>query len=119
MSKNKTSKIKRKFRLLLDSAFAKPQSFPRLSKKANLAHAVADCGLSPQAEDREIYQKAIETDRFVVTINYQDFKKLVKKGKPGIIAIPSELSNQEIDQLLCHFFSMKNPDDYAGFAIKV
>lgn len=105
--------------MLLDSAFAKPQSFPRLRKKANLAHAVHDCGLSPQADDREIYQKAIETDRFVLTINYQDFRKLVKKGKPGIIAIPSELSNQEIDQLLCHFLLMKNPGDYEGSAIKV
>jgi predicted nuclease of predicted toxin-antitoxin system len=104
--------------LLLDSAFAKPQFFPRLSKKANLAHAVHDCGLSPQAEDREIYQKAIETDRFVLTINFNDFRKLVKKGKPGIIAIPSELSNQEIDLLLCNFLSMKNPDDYTGLAVK-
>ena len=104
---------------MLDSAFAKPQSFPRLSKKANLVHAVHDCGLSPQAEDREIYQKAIETDRFVLTINFNDFKKLVKKGKPGIIAIPSELSNQEIDHLVCNFLSMKNPDDYTGSAVKV
>jgi hypothetical protein len=44
---------------------------------------------------------------------------LVRKGKPGIIAIPSELSNREIDTLLSHFFSMKNPDDYMGSAIKV
>jgi len=46
-------------------------------------------------------------------------KKLVKKGNPGIIAIPSELSNQEIDQLVCNFLSMKNPDDYTGSAVKV
>ncbi|MBI5620826.1 DUF5615 family PIN-like protein [Candidatus Gottesmanbacteria bacterium] len=88
-------------------------------QKANLAHAVHDYGLSPQAEDREIYQKAIEADRFVLTISFHDFKKLVKKGKPGVIAIPSELSNQEVDQLLCQFLSMKNPDDYMGSAVKV
>lgn len=120
MPKNKASKkIKRKFRFLLDSAFAKPQSFPRLSKKANLAHAVHDCGLSPQAEDREIYQKAIETDRFVLTINFNDFKKLVKKNKPGAIGIESQLSNAEIDKKISDFIAGKNPDDFLGKAIKV
>ena len=119
MPKNKTSKIKRKFRLLLDSAFAKPQSFPRLKKKANLAHAVHDCDLSPQAEDREIYQKAIETDRFVLTINFNDFKKLVKKKKPGVIAIESQLSNEEIDKKVSDFIAGKNPDDFLGKATKI
>ncbi len=78
---------RRKFRLLLDSAFAKPSFFPKLQKKSNLAHAVHDLGLSSQAEDKEIYQKAVEEDRFVLTINFKDFKKLVKKEKPGVFGI--------------------------------
>ena len=112
-------KYPRKFRILLDSAFAKPESFPRLKKKANVAHAVHDLGLSPQAEDEEIYQKAVEKNRFVLTINFKDFKKLIKKGKPGIIGIESQLSNGDIDSKVTNFISGKNPEDYFGKAIKV
>lgn len=110
---------KRKFRLLLDSAFANSKSFPKLNKKVNLAHAVYDCGLSRQAEDEEIYQKAIEEDRFVLTINFKDFRKLVKRGKPGILGIESQLSNEEIDRLVSKFLSGKNPKDCIGKAIKI
>ncbi len=110
---------KKKFRILLDSAFAKPSTFPKLCKKANVAHAVHDIGLSPQAEDEEIYQKAIQTSRFVLTINFKDFKKLVKKGKPGIFGIESQLTNQQIDKKVSEFLSNKNPSDFIGKATKI
>ena len=113
------SKKKRKFRLLLDAAFAKPQLFPKLSKKCNLAHTVHSLGLPPQALDEEIYQKAIQENRFVLTINYKDFKKLVKKGKPGIIAIESQLTNEQIDKLVADFLSDKDPEDYKGKTVKL
>lgn len=112
-------KKKRKFRLLLDSAFARSSSFTRLNKKANIAHAAIDCGLSPQAEDEEIYQTAVEENRFVLTINFKDFKKLVKGGKPGVIGIESQLSNKEIDELVTNFLSGKDPADFMGKAIKI
>lgn len=104
---------------MLDSAFANIGSFPKFQKRANLAHAVNDCGLPPQAEDGEIYQKACQTDRFVLTINFRHFKTLVKSNYPGVIAIPSELSNKEIDGILCKFISGKDPRDYYGEAIKL
>lgn len=104
---------------MLDSAFAKPQSFPRLSKKANLIHSVHDCGLSPRAEDQEIYQKAIETSRFVLTINFNDFKKLIKNKKTGVIAIESQLSNEEIDRKVSDFIAGNNPSNLLGKAIKI
>ncbi len=113
------SQRKKKFRILLDSAFARTQLFPRLRKKANLAHAYHDCGLPRQAEDEEIYQKAIEENRFVLTINFDDFRKLVKKNKPGVIGIESQLSNEEIDKKVSEFLSKKNPDDYMGKDIKI
>lgn len=118
MCKNKPPK-KKKFRILLDSAFAKPESFPKLKKKANLIHVVYDCGLSPQAEDEDIYQKAILENRFVITINFRHFQRLVKPGKPGIIGIESQLTNEEIDQIVTDFLSNKNPDDLKGKAIKI
>lgn len=120
MPNNKSSrKPFRKFRLLLDAAFAKPSSFPKLKKKANLAHIVHDFGFSPQVEDEQIYQKAIQEKRFVLTINFKDFKKLVKKGQPGILAIESQLSNAEIDQMVTAFIAGKNPDDFIGEAVKI
>lgn len=80
---------------------------------------VFDYNLPPQCSDAEIYQLAMQENRFVVTINYQDFRRLVKKGKPGVICIPSELSNREIDTMLSDFLSAKNPDDYLGEVVKV
>lgn len=103
----------------MDSAFAKPESFPKLRKKANIAHVVHDCGSSFQAEDDEIYQKAIEENRFVLTINFKDFKKMVKKGRSGIIGIESQLSNKEIDELVTKFISNKDPEDFIGKATKI
>lgn len=114
-----SQKKRKKFRILLDSAFAKCNAFPKLSKKANLAHAVHEYKLSPQAEDEEIYQKAVNENRFVLTINFKDFRRLVKPGKPGIIGIESQLSNDDIDKLVTNFLSDKNPADFLGKAIKI
>jgi len=105
--------------LLLDAAFARPRTFTKLHKKANVTHVIFDYNLPPQCSDEEIYLLATKENRFVVTINYQDFRRLVKKGKAGIIAIPSELSNHEIDTLLSVFLSAKNPEEYRGKSVKV
>ena len=88
-------------------------------KKTNIAHAVHDCGISPQAEDKEIYQKAMDENRFVLTINYKDFRKLVKKNGPGIISIESQLTNQAIDKIASDFLTEKDPENYKGKAIKI
>ncbi|MBI2033358.1 MAG: DUF5615 family PIN-like protein [Candidatus Levybacteria bacterium] len=103
----------------MDSAFAISTQFPKLKKKANIAHCVHDCQLSTQAEDQEIYQTAVKENRFVLTINFKDFKPLVQKGKPGVIGIQSQLSNEQIDKVVCTFISEKNPDDFIGKAIKI
>lgn len=119
MRRTKSLKKHKKFRLLLDSAFARPEQFIKLKKKANVAHAVHDCGLSFMAEDKDIYQKACLENRLVLTINFKDFKKLVIAGKAGVMGIESGLSNKEIDELVTEFISSKNPDDFMGKAIKI
>lgn len=116
---NFPGKKKKKFRILLDSAFAKIELFPNLKKKSNLAHAVHNLGLSSQAEDEEIYQKATSEKRIVLTINFKDFKKLVKVGKSGIFGIESQMTNQEIDKRVCGFISGKDPEDFIGKATKI
>lgn len=117
MRKNKPHK--QKFKIVLDAAFAGVDMFPKIKKKANLVHIVFTYGFSKQVEDEEIYQKAIQEDRFVLTINFKDFKKLVKKGKPGIIGIESQLSNEDIDKLVADFISGKDPEEYKGKAVKI
>lgn len=117
--RKKLQKKKKKFRLLLDSAFTKPEAFPKLNKKANLAHCVHDLDLSPQAEDEEIYQRAVLEGRFVLTINFKDFKRLVKKNKCGVFGIESELGNREIDNLVSNFLSGKDPEEFKGKATKI
>lgn len=76
-------------------------------------------GLPKQCEDQEIYQKAIENNRFVVTVNFDDFKKLIKRDKPGIIGIRSQLTNADIDAILSKFVSVNNVEDCIGKAIKI
>lgn len=95
------------------------RDFPHLSKKANIKNAYFDLGLPKQCEDEEIYQKAIEDNRIVVTINFKDFNNLVKKGKPGIIGIPSQLNNADIDAILTKFVSFNEVDECMGKAIKI
>ncbi|MDO8639126.1 MAG: DUF5615 family PIN-like protein [Candidatus Daviesbacteria bacterium] len=116
---HKISKKKKKFRLLLDSAFARSSAFPNLQKKVNLIHVVWDLKLSPQVEDEEIYQKATNEKRIVLTINFKDFKKLAKEGKAGVFGVESQLSNEDIDKKVCKFISGKNPQDFIGKATKV
>ena len=104
---------------MLDSAFAKLEYFPKLSKKAKLYHCVYDFKLSRQAEDGDIYQKAFEENCFVLTVNFDDFKKLVKKNGPGILGIESQLTTAKMDARVAEFISGKNPDDFFGKALKI
>lgn len=103
----------------MDSAFAPVKAFPLLAKKANLKNAYFDFGLPKQCEDSEIYQKAIADNRFVLTVNFNDFNRLIKKDKPGIIGIPSQLTNAEIDKMVSSFLIGKNPNDFLGKAKKI
>lgn len=103
---------------MLDTAFAQAKDFPHLSKKANVKNAYFDLGLPKQCSDEEIFQKAFETNRFVVTINFDDFRNFVKPNKPGIIGIPSQLTNADIDALLTKFVSLNTVESCKGKAIK-
>lgn len=104
--------------MLLDEAFAISSVFVKLKKKANVLH-VQDCGYSRQIEDKDIYNEAVKRIRFVATINYKDFRKFVRKGKSGVIGIPSGLTNNQIDELLANFVSKSNPEEYIGKATKL
>lgn len=104
---------------MLDTAFAPAKDFPHLAKKANVKNAFFDLKLPRQCGDEEIYQKAIADNRFVVTINFDDFRKLVKRKRPGIFGIPSQLTNAQIDQLFTNFISGKDPKDFEGKAVKI
>lgn len=86
--------------MLLDEAFAKPAKFPRLTKKTNLTH-ILDFGFSRQIEDKNIYNFAVKENRFVVTINFKDFKKL------------------DIDLVLSDFVSKHHPQEFFGKAVKI
>lgn len=103
----------------MDSAFAKPEIFTKLQKRAVVKHIRHDFNLSPQAEDEEIYNLAVKMKLFVVTMNYKHFKKLVRKNSAGIFVLDSGLSNEQIDIVLSNFISGKNPKDYYGKAIKI
>lgn len=75
--------------------------------------------MSPQAEDEEIYQKAISENRIVLTINFKDFRRLVKKGQPGILGVESQLTNKEIDQIVSDFIFDKDPEDFRDRAVRI
>lgn len=103
---------------MLDTAFARPSVFKKLNYKSNLKHVRHDFYLSRTANDETIYTLAIKEKRFVITQD-RDFKKMVMKNKPGILIIPSYLTNDEIDRLLTTFIVDKDPDELWGKAIKI
>jgi len=107
-----------KFRLLLDSAFAKPETFKRLCKKASVKHIRHDFNLAPATADEEIYKLASQKNMIVITLDL-GFKKLVKRKAAGALILNSGLSNGEIDTIISNFISGKNPDDFLGKAIKI
>lgn len=113
------SKKSRKFRIVLDSAFAKTNFFPSLSKRAKVFHCVYDFGLSKQASDKDIYQKAFENKCFVLTVNFNDFRKLLKEKGPGVLGIESQLTTEDMDKKVANFLKGKNPEDCIGKAIKI
>ena len=84
-----------------------------------MVHTVHDLGLSYQAEDEEIYQRAVLGNRMIITVNFKDFKKLVKAEKPGIIGIESQMTNAQIDEKISKFISGKDPVDFIGKAVKI
>ena len=95
------------------------EEFNKRLKELNVKNAYFDFGLPRQCEDEEIYQKAISDNRFVVTINFDDFKQLIKSHKPGIIGIRSQLTNADIDALLTRFVSINRVENCIGKAIKI
>lgn len=103
----------------MDSAFAKTSFFTKLCKRAKVFHCVYDFGLSKQASDNDIYQKAYENNCFVLTVNFVDFKKLIKGKRTGVLGIESQLTTEEMDKKVADFISGKNPDDFLGKAIKI
>ena len=109
---------KKKFYLLFDIAFAKPKNFKKLSKKANLTHVRHTYNMSPTTEDKDIYQKASEEKRIVITID-EDFKKLVKPNRSGVIIVPPDLSLDQMDDILVKFITNRNPEDIIGKCLKI
>lgn len=53
------------------------------------------------------------------TVNFKDFKKLVKKNGPGVLGIESQMTTEEMDTIITEFISGKDPADFAGKAIKI
>lgn len=115
--KPKKQKLK-KFRLLLDTAFAESSLYSKLYKLANLKHCRHDFNLSREAEDEYIYTIAVAENRIVLT---QDggFKKQVKPSSPGVIIAPSYITRDEMDTVISDFLRGKNPDDFMGKATKI
>lgn len=117
---NLKTKIKKrkKFKFLLDTAFAHPIVFKKLKSKSNLKHVRHDYNLSGQTDDKDIYNLAVQEGRFVITQD-DGFRKHIKKNKLAVIIVPSYLTTDEMDTLISDFISGKNPDDFLGKAIKI
>lgn len=84
-----------------------------------MRHIVHDFIHRRQIDDKEIYDIAVSDNRFVVTINFKDFRKFAVKDKPGIIALPSDLTIGDIENVLLKFISMTTSAKCIGKAIKL
>lgn len=71
-----------------------------------------------QTPDEDIYNLATKENRIIITQDKR-FNEQIKIKGTGILVIPSHLTNEEMDIILCEFILNKNPINFLGKATKV
>lgn len=96
-----------RFKLLLDENISPRERFPILNSRHDVKHLVHDLkktGIS----DLEVYKVAKRGKRLIVTFNKKHFEKLAGKSKDtGIIAVSTNVSDEQIDKKITSLLSRK------------
>ena len=96
-----------RYKLLLDENISPRTRFPILNSRHDIKHLVHDlkkCGIT----DLEVYILAKKTKRLIVTFNKKHFEKIAGKNKDtGIIAVSTNISDEQIDKKMTSLLSRK------------
>jgi len=101
-TKSKSSKSLKdiKYKLLLDEGLSLATAYPTLNDRHHLKHIAHDLSKSG-ISDKDLYKIAGELKMLPVVFNTKDFKPLIKRGRPSVIALSTNMTNREADLKIC------------------
>lgn len=103
-----------KYKLLLDENMPNRNNLPLLNKMFDVKHISSDfkrAGIF----DPEVYKFALQQNRFIITRNVKDFKKLASLNKTiGIIGISENLPFDQVDKKLTSLLTKSKKSDLFG-----
>ena len=103
-----------KHKLLFDENMPPRTGYPRLNEHFNVKHISHDYNKSG-TPDEEVYKTACEQGRIIITINRDDFIKLVgTKDDCGVIAIPDGPAAARTDTKLTALLMHHGPNYFRG-----
>lgn len=103
-----------KHKLLFDENMPPRTGYPRLNEHFNVKHISHDYNKSG-TPDEEVYKTACEQGRIIITINRDDFIKLVgTKDDCGVIAIPDGPAAARTDTKLTALLMRHGPNYFRG-----
>ena len=113
-----SSKKHTRHKLILDEGLPPKDRFPTLNSLHSVKHINHDLKKGG-TNDPAIYRLAEKEGYMVVVLNIKDFKPFIKKNKPTVLSISTELTNQQIDLKLCKLLKSLKPSEQKGCLISV
>ena len=103
-----------KHKLLFDENMPPRQRFPRLNEHFDVKHVSHDYHKGG-VDDEEVYSMACEQERIILTINRDDFAKLVgTKDDCGVIAVSDGPAAARTDTKLTALLMRAGPNYFRG-----
>jgi predicted nuclease of predicted toxin-antitoxin system len=103
-----------KHKLLFDENMPPRTQYPRLNEHFDVKHVSHDYQKAG-ATDAEVYQLACTQGRMIITINRDDFTKLVgSKADFGVIALPDGPAATRTDTKLTALLMRHGPNYFQG-----
>ena len=104
-------------KLLLDEGVHLPQSYPKLNNLHDVIH-VSQVDLKGKA-DEKIFDWAKQNSRITVVFNIKDFHKFISPNYPSIIALSTNLTDNQADLKTCKALKELKPSETKGHLISI
>ena len=112
-----SSRKRIRHRLLLDEGVHLPQSYPKLNNLHDVIH-VSQVDLKGKA-DEKIFDWAKQNSRITVVFNIKDFHKFISPNYPSIIALSTNLTDNQADLKTCKALKELKPSETKGHLISI
>ncbi len=104
----------RRYKLLLDENISPRDRFSILNNRHSIRHLVHDLDKSG-ISDEDVYALAKKEKRLILTFNRKHFETMAPNSKDtGIIAISTNVSDEQIDKKVTALLSRKMKHDLYG-----